>query len=127
MNEQGYAGVIRRFFRSVILIDTTLVVIMGLISFLLGLSTFEAFGALLISAGIGLIVIACFIGVGGVASRREDIAAFELSGAGDMADNLQRIAEAGHSSLGCFFLLLVAGLGLLILGYLLPIISLLFG
>jgi hypothetical protein len=87
----------------------------------------ELFGALLISAGIGLILIAIFVGGGGVASRREDIAAFELSGAGDMAENLQRIAEAGHSSLGCFFLLLVAGLGLLILGYLLPIISLLFG
>ncbi|MCI0554525.1 MAG: hypothetical protein L0287_26550 [Anaerolineae bacterium] len=35
MNEQGYTGVIRRFFRAVILIDTSLAVIVGLISFLL--------------------------------------------------------------------------------------------
>lgn len=43
-----------------------------------------------------------------------------------MTENLQQIAEAGRSSLGCFALLLVAGLGLLILGYLLPIVPLLF-
>ena len=127
MKNHGYAEVILRFFRSVVLIDVSLAVTIGLINFLLGLRTFEGFGALLISAGIGLMIISCFIGVGGLASRKEDIAAFELSGAGDMTENLQQIAEAGRSSLGCFFLLLVAGLGLLSLGYLLLIVSLLFG
>lgn len=34
MNKQGYTGVIRRFFRAVILIDTSLTVIVGLINFL---------------------------------------------------------------------------------------------
>jgi hypothetical protein len=126
MKNQGYAGVILRFLRAVILIDTSLAMIAALISFVLGFHTFEAYGTLLIWAGIGLILLACFIGAGGVASRTEDTAAFWLSGAGNMSDNLKRISEASQSSLGCFFLLLVGGLGLLILGYIIPVIPVLF-
>jgi hypothetical protein len=126
MKRQGSTGAILRFLRAVILIDASLGAIVGLISFVLGLRTLEAYGTLLIWAAIGLILIACFIGVGSVASRTEDTTAFWLSRAGNMSDNLKRISEASQSSLGCFFLLLVAGLGLLISGYIIPVVPVLF-
>jgi uncharacterized protein YfiM (DUF2279 family) len=65
-------------------------------------------------------------GVGGFASRSEDAAAYSLSGAGNMIDNLQRITDARSSNLGCFVHMIVAAFLLIVLGYLLQIIPALF-
>ena len=127
MKKQGYTGVIVHFLRSALLIDAILAVIVGLVSFALGFRTLEAYGTLLIWTGMGLILISCIIGVGSFASRTEDVAAFSLSRAGNMSENLKQIAESSRSSFGCFLQLLVAGFGLVALGYLLPVIGLLMG
>jgi uncharacterized membrane protein len=111
----------------VILTDMIVAVIVGIIGLLLDLHTFEAYGTLLVWAGVAVIVLACLLGMGGVSSRIQDVGAFSLSGAGNMSENLQRIAEAGQSSLGCFSLLLFAGIALVTIGDLLQIIPTLFG
>lgn len=126
LKNQGYAKAILRFFRSVMLMDVIFAVIVGIISLLLDLYTLEAYGTLLVWAGVAVILLACLIGMGGFSSRVQDVGAFSLSGAGNMSENLQRIAEAGQSSLGCFSLLVVAGIGLVAIGYLLQIIPALF-
>lgn len=127
MNKQGYAESILRFLRAVILTDAIVAVMVGIITVLLDLHTIEAYGTLLAWAGIAVIVLAALLGMGGLSSRFQDVGAFSLSGAGNMSENLQRIAEAGQSSLGCFSLLLVAGIVLVAVGYILQIVPALFG
>ncbi|HEU0295278.1 MAG TPA: hypothetical protein VFR47_21235 [Anaerolineales bacterium] len=127
MNTPGSAEAILRFLRAVILIDVIVAVIVGVISLLLDLHTLEAYGTLLVWAAVVVMLIACVIGIGGIASRMEDVGAYNLSGAGNMSENLRRVAEAGQSSVGCFSLLLVAGISLAAIGYILQIISTLFG
>lgn len=119
MNQQGNAEAIRRFLRAVIMVDTIVAVIVGGVSLLLDLYTLEAYGTLLVWASVPVIVVAYVIGIGGIASRMEDVSAFNLSRAGNMSENLQRVAEAGQSLVGCFALLLVAGLSLAVIGYIL--------
>ena len=127
MKNQGYAEIILRSVRTIILIDASFTVLVGLVGFVLGWHTFESYGMGLMWAGTALIFFSCLIGMGGVSSSLEDMRAFWLSGAGNMSDNLRQISEARRSSLGCFFFLLVAGIGLLILAYLIPIIPILIG
>jgi len=127
MKTQGYAEVILRFLGKVILIDTILAGAVGLISFILGWRTADMYSTALIRTGVIIIFFAALIGIGGYSARAEDAAAYSLSGAGNMTENLMRIAGSGRSSLGCFFLLLIAGLGLIVLGYLLPVILAVFG
>ena len=50
-----------------------------------------------------------------------------LTGAGHMSENIGQISQAGQISLGCFMLLMIAGIGLLGLGYLLQTTSALVG
>jgi hypothetical protein len=127
MNKQGSAEIILRFLRTVLLIDVILAVIVGVITLLLDLHTLEAYGTLLVWAGVALMILSAVLGIGGLSSRMEDVGAYSLSGAGNMSENLRRIAESGQSSLGCFSLLLVAGIVLAATGYILQIISTLFG
>lgn len=127
MKDQGYAEAILRFLRSVLLMDAILAVIIGIISLLLDLHTLEAYGTLLVWAGVAVMLFGLIIAIGGYASRLEDVGAFNISRAGNMSDNLRRVAEAGQSSLGCFSLLLVAGLSLVAIGSVVQIISTLFG
>ena|GEM_PF-4041945 len=127
MKNQGYAEIILRFFRSIILIDLSLAAGVGLINFILGWHTFEAYDMTLMWTGTAMIFVSCLVGMGGVAARLEDVAAFHHSGAGNMSENLWQISNAGRDSLGCFILLLIAGLGLLGVSYLLPILALAFG
>jgi hypothetical protein len=127
MRKQGLRDVLSRLLRTAILTDVILAMIIGLLSFLLGFRSMEAFETFLTWAGFGLIFFACFISVGGVSARVQDISAFQISRAGDPSENLMRISESGRSSFGCFLLLLIAGLGLVVLAYLLPLISLLMG
>jgi hypothetical protein len=127
LKDQGYANAILRFLRSVLLMDAILAVIVGIISLLLDLHTLEAYGTLLVWAGVAVIFCGLVIAIGGYSSRLEDVRAFNISRAGNMSENLQRVAEAGQSSLGCFSLLLVAGLALVAIGYMLQIIPTLFG
>lgn len=121
VKKQGYAEVILRFLCTAILIDATLAAIVGLVSFVLGWRTPEAYGTALIRTAAAVLLLACLIGAGGLSSRAQDAAAFSLSGAGNRAENLMRISEARQSSLGCVFLLLISGIGLLAVGYLLQI------
>jgi len=127
MNKQGSAEIILRFLRTVLLTDVILAVIVGVITLLLDLHTVEAYGTLLVWAGVALMILSAVLGIGGLSSRMEDVGAYSLSGAGNMSENLRRIAESGQSSLGCFSLLLVAGIVLAATGYILQIISTLFG
>src|SRR5215212_3809804 len=125
MRKQGLKDVLLHLFRAAILTDVILAMIIGLLSFLLGFRSMRAFETFLTWAGFGLVFFACFIGVGGVSARVQDISAFQISGAGHTSENLKQISESGRSSFGCFLLLLGAGLGLVVLGYLLPVIWLL--
>jgi hypothetical protein len=127
MGKQGLKDVLLQLFRAAILTDVILAMIIGLFSFLLGFRSMRAFETFLTWAGFGLIFFAGFIGVGGVSARVQDISAFQISGAGDTSENLKQISESGRSSFGCFLQLLAAGLGLVVLGYLLPVVWLLLG
>ena len=127
MKEQGYAELILRFLRTVILIDTILTAVVGLIGILLGWHTVMEYGNALTWTGMLVIFIAAFLGAGGLSARSGDLAAYTLSGAGNMSENIRHVAESRRSSLGCLFLMLVAGLGLIAIGYLLPVLSPFFG
>jgi len=126
MKEQGYAELILRFLRTVVIIDVSLAAAVGLISLLLGFRTVVAYGSTLIWSGMIIMFIAALTAAGGFSARAADVGAYALSGAGNKSDNMMHVAESRLSSLGCFFLLLVAGLGLIGLGYLLPILWYLF-
>lgn len=126
LKNQGYAEAILRFLRSVMLIDVILAVIVGVITLLLDLHTLDAYGTLLVWAGVAVLLLACALGIGGISARMQDVGAYSLSGAGNMSENLQRVAEAGQSSVGCFSLLLVAGMALVAIGKFLQIVPTLF-
>jgi hypothetical protein len=126
MKEQGYAELILRFLRTVVIIDVSLAAAVGLISLLLGFRTVVAYGSTLIWSGMIIMFIAALTAAGGFSARAADVGAYALSGAGNKSDNMMHVAESRLSSLRCFFLLLVAGLGLIGLGYLLPILWYLF-
>ncbi len=125
MQKQGNLEVVLRFLQSAFLIDAGIAAIVGIICFAIGLVTLEAFGTFLTWAGYLVIFLACFTGMGGFAARSKDVTDYSLTGAGNMTDNLRRIAEAGNSSLGCFFLLIIASLGLIGVGSLLEHIAVL--
>lgn len=122
MKDQGYGEAILRFLRSILLMDAILAVMVGIISFVLDLHTLEAYGTLLVWAGAAVILFGLMIAMGGYSSRLEDVGAFNISRAGNMSENLRRVAEAGQSSLGCFSLLLAAGITLVGIGSILQII-----
>ena len=126
MKEQGYAEIILRFLRTVVVIDATLAGVVGLISLLLGFRTVVAYASTLIWTGLIIIFIAALTAAGGFSARAADVGAYSLSGAGNQSENMMHMAESRISSLGCFLLLLVSGLGLVGLGYLLPILWYLF-
>lgn len=86
-----------------------------------------AYGALLMWAGMALIVLAGILTIGGLSSRLQDVSAYNLSHVGDMSENLYQVAEAGYNSSGCSLLLLLAGISLLALGKSLQAITALFG
>ncbi|MFZ5880285.1 MAG: hypothetical protein ACOY0R_13015 [Chloroflexota bacterium] len=119
MKTEGNLQIILRFLRSALLIDAAIAVVVLIICFIMDLVTLEAFGTFLTWGGIALAVFTSFLGVGGLVSRTVDATAFSLSGAGDMGENLRRIAENSNSSLGCFFLLIVSSLSLIGIGSLL--------
>lgn len=122
MKEPGYATLILRFLRTVLLIDGLLAGGLGVLSFLFEWRTLESYGMALLWAGTILMVFACFIMVGGFTARVRDADAYYVTHAGDISENLSHIAESRQGSLGCFLVLLVSGLGLRSLGYLLPVI-----
>ena len=127
MKEQGYAELILRFLRTVILIDATLTGVVGLIGLLLRWRTVIQYGNALTGLGMLVIFIAAFLGAGGLNARAGDIAAYTVSGAGNLSENISHVAESRRSSLGCLFLMLVVGLGLIAIGYFLPVLSPFFG
>ena len=127
MKKLGYADVMLRFIGRVILLDAALAGVVGLASFLFGWRTVEAYATALIRIGVIVMFLAVFIGVGGYSARAGDAGAYSVSGAGNMSENLMHIADSARSSLGCFFLLLLTGLGLIVIGYLLPVVLVVFG
>jgi hypothetical protein len=127
MKEQGYAELILRFLRTVIILDTIITGVVGLIGILVRWRTVMEYSNALIWTGMILIFIAAFLGAGGLSARSGDLAAYTLSGAGNLSENIRHVAESRRSSLGCLFLMLVTGLGLIAIGYLLPVLSPFFG
>ena len=93
MKNQEWSGILLRFFRSVVLIDPSLAIIVWLISYVFGWRTPEAYGTVIIWAGIAVSLFASLAGIGGLSSRAEDAEAFSLSGSGNMSENFRRIAE----------------------------------
>lgn len=118
MKTEGNLAIILRYLRSALLIDLGVAVVVLIICFAIDLVTLEAFGTFLVWAGAALAALSTFLGIGGFTSRIKDVTDFSLSGAGDMGENLRRIAENSNSSLGCFFLLIVSALGLIGIGFL---------
>jgi hypothetical protein len=127
MKEQSNAEAIRRFLRPVLVMDAVLAMIAGIVCVFLELYTLEAYGTLLVWAGMAVFLVACVIGIGGIAARLEDVHAFHVSRAGNMSENLRRVAESGQSSEGCFALLLLTGISLMAIGYILQFIAALIG
>ena len=125
MNEQGYAEIILRFLRAVLRLDASLGGMVGLIGLLRGWHTWEAYGSALVWTGTIVMFVGALIGAGGLSARAEDVGAYTRSGAGNMTENMLQMAESRSSSLGCLFLLMIAGLGLIGVGYLLPFIPVL--
>jgi len=126
MNTQSRLEVTLRFLRATLLMDAILAAIVWIITLLLDLHTWWAYGTLLVWTGFAVIVLACLLGIGGVSSRIQDVGAYSLSGAENNPELFRHVAESGQSSLGCFFLLVVAGIGLLTIGTILQIIPDLF-
>lgn len=127
MNELTYAGIVLRFVRGLLLTDVIVALIVAIISLLLDLHTWLAYGTLLVWAASALIVLAGVLTVGGLSSRLQDVGAYNLSHAGDMSENLYQVAESGRNSIGCSLLLLLAGISLLALGKFLQAIAILNG
>jgi hypothetical protein len=127
MKSQSHAEVVWDFLRTAIKLAVILAGIVGLASLVFGWRTAEAYGTALLRTGMFVIFFACVMVMGGSFARVQDVGAFALTGAGDPSENLKQISESGRSSFGCFLLLLAAGLGLVVLGYLLPVIWLLMG
>lgn len=126
MKEQGYPEALRRFLRSILLLDLSLSGAVGLIGLLRGWHTPAAYGSALVWTGTAVLFVAALIGAGGFSARAGDLGAYTRSGAGNMPESMLQMAESRMSSLGCLVLLLLAGLGLIGLGYLLPFLPLLF-
>jgi hypothetical protein len=125
MKSQSHAEVVWGFLRTAIKLTVLLAGIVGLAGLVFGWRTAEAFGTALLRTGMFVIFFACVMVMGGSSARVQDVGAFALTGAGDPSENLMRISESRLSSFGCFLQLLVAGLGLVVLGYLVPVIWLL--
>ena len=103
--------------------DLVISVLIGLVCIFLKLYTFEAYGMLLDWAGMAVLVLTCVMGIGGFASRTQDIAAFSATKAGDPFENLLHVAEARQSSFGCVLQLIGIGISLIGVGYLVQSIS----
>ena len=123
MEKKEFIAFLWRIARTILVIDLFFVLVVGIACLLLDLRTLEAYGTLLVWVGVAVLVLTALMGIGGVASRSQDIQAYSLSGAGDMSENLKRIAEAGRSSLGCFNQFIVVGISLIALGYLIQLVG----
>lgn len=108
--------IVLRFVHRVLYTDLILAALIAILSYFLEIRTLEGYGTLLSWAGIAVMGFACLAAIGGFASRTTDIGAFSLSGAGNMSEQLKHVADARHSSLGCFTLLLSIGFGLIVIG-----------
>ena len=123
MKEQGFAEIILPFLRAVVVTSASLASAVGLVGFLRGWRTVEAYGSALVWTGMIVMFIAALTGAGGLSARAGDIGAYTRSGAGNMTENMLQMAESRRSALGCLLILLVVGLGLMAIGYLLPVIA----
>lgn len=115
------------FFRSslhaILKADLVFSVLAGVVCIILKLYTFEAYGTLLVWAGMAVLFLTCVMGIGGFASRTQDMAAFFTTKAGDPFENLLRVSEARQSSFGCFLQFIGVAISLIGFGYLVQNIS----
>ena len=121
MRDQDTIRTVQSFIRRVLIVDLMLAALVGIVSYFLEIRSLEGYGTLLTWAGAAVMGIACLAGIGGFASRTEDLGAFSRSGAGNMFEQLGYISDARRSSMGCFTLFISIGIGLLAMGYLLQI------
>ena len=123
MQKKEFAPFLWRIARIVLLVDLFFAIAVGIACILLNLWTLEAYGTLLVWAGVAVLVITTLMGIGGFASRANDLRAFSMTGAGDMSENMRHIAEAKQSSLGCFIQFILIGISLIAVGYLIQAIG----
>jgi hypothetical protein len=123
MQKEELAPLIWQTARKILLTDFILAAILGLVCFVFALRTLGAYSTILSWAGEGILIFACFTAVGGFASRVQDAAAYTMTRAGDMYDNLRQISNARSSNLGCLLQILLLGFGLIGLSYIVQYIS----
>ena len=123
MQNEELAPLIWQTARKILLIDLILAALLGLMCFLLMLRTLEAYSTILSWAGEAILIFACLTAVGGFASRVQDAAAYTITGAGDMVDNLRQISKSRASNLGCLLQMLLLGFSLIGISHIVQYIS----
>jgi hypothetical protein len=119
----GIVAFFRSSVRAILMADLVISILVGIVCIVLKLYTFEAYGTLLVWAGMAVLFLTCIMGIGGFASRTQDMAAFSVTKAGDPFENLLRVSEARQSSFGCFLQLIGIAAGLIGFGYLIQNIT----
>ncbi len=109
--------------RKILLTDLILAAFLGLVCFVLMIRTLGAYSIVLSWAGGAILIFACFTAIGGFSARVQDAAAYTMTGAGDMYDNLRQISKSRSSNLGCLLQMLLMGFGLLGISYIVEYIS----
>ncbi len=109
--------------RKILITDLILAALLGLVCFVLMIRTLGAYSIVLSWAGGAILIFACFTAVGGFSARVQDAAAYTMTGAGDMYDNLRQIAKSRSSNLGYLLQMLLMGFGLIGISYIIQYIS----
>jgi hypothetical protein len=123
MEKAWTSRIILRFARSILVEASILAGLTALGCYLLRIRSLEGYGILLGWVGMAVLLFAALTGIGGFASRVQDVSAFTLSGAGNMNDHMRHVVESRSSNLGCFIQLLCVGIMLIALGNLLQVMS----
>jgi hypothetical protein len=123
MQKEELAPLIWQTVRKILFTDLILAALLGLVCFLFARRTWEAYSTILSWAGEAVLIFACLTAVGGFASRVQDAAAYTITGAGAMVDNLHQISKARSSNLGCLLQMLLIGFGLIGISYVVQYIS----
>lgn len=123
MQKNEIATFVWRTARTALVADLFFAIVVGIACFMLDLRSPEAYGTLLVWVGVAVLVLTTLMGIGGFTSRADDLRAFSMTGAGDMTENIRRIAESKQSSIGCFIQFILIGVSLIALGYLIQLVG----
>ena len=123
MQNEELAPLIWQTARRILITDLLLAALLGLVCFAFMIRTLGAYSIVLSWAGGAILIFACFTAVGGFSARVQDAAAYTMTRAGDMNDNLRQISKSRSSNLGCLLQMLLLGFGLIGISYIVQYIS----